>query len=101
MKKILIFSLTLVLTSAAASAQAGPGSRFRKQEIKMGFSQGQFSRPERFELRKDVSRTQIMQRRAHRNGIVTPLERRRIHRSKCDTRRDAFRFKHNSHRRVI
>jgi hypothetical protein len=101
MKKILVFSLILVLISAAASAQAGPGSRFRKQGIQRGFNQGQFTRPEKSELRKDVYRTHIMQRRARRDGIVTPIERRRIHRSKCDTRRDAFRFKHNGRRRVI
>ena len=101
MKKILFFSLLLVLISAAASAQAGSGSRFRKQGIQRGFSQGQLTRPEKFELRKDVSRNLILQRRSHRDGVVTPIERRKIHRSKCDTRRDAFRFKHNSCRRVI
>jgi hypothetical protein len=101
MKKILVFSLLLVLISAAASAQAGSGSRYRKQGIQRGFNQGQLSRPEKLELRKDVYRTQIMQRRARRDGIVTPIERRRIHRSKCDTRRDAFRFRHNGRRRLI
>ena len=101
MKKILVFSLILVLISAAASAQTGPGSRYRKQGIQRGFNQGQFTRPEKFELRKDVYRTQIMQRKARRDGVVTPLERRKIHRSKCDTRRDAFRFKHNARRRLI
>ena len=101
MKKIVVFSLLLVLISAAASAQAGPGSRYRKQGIQGRFNQGQFSRPEKFELRKDVYRSQIMQRKARRDGVVTPMERRRIHRSKCDTRRDAFRFKHNGRRRLI
>jgi hypothetical protein len=101
MKKILVFSLILVLISAAASAQAGPGSRFRKQGMYRGFNQGQLTRPEKFELRKDVYRTQLLQRRARRDGIVTPVERIRIHRSKCDTRRDLFRFKHNGRRRII
>jgi hypothetical protein len=101
MKKILVFSLILILISAAASAQAGPGSRFRKQGTQRGFNQGQLTRPEKFELRKDVFRTRIMQRRARRDGVITPIERRRIHRSKCDTRRDAFRFNHNGRRRVI
>jgi hypothetical protein len=101
MKKIIVFSLLLVLIAAAASAQAGPGSRFRKQGMQRGFNQGQFTRPEKFELRKDVFRNQILKRRALRDGIVTPMERRRIHRSKCDTRRDLFRFKHNGRRRLI
>lgn len=101
MKKILAFSLILVLISAAASAQAGPGILFRKQGTQRGFNQNQLTRPEKMELRKDVYRTQIMQRKARRDGVVTPIERRKIHRSKCDTRRDAFRFKHNGRRRLI
>jgi len=101
MKKILVFSLILVLMSAAASAQEGSGSRFRKQGMQRSFNQGQLTRPEKFELRKDVYRSQIMQRRSRRDGVVTPIERRRIHRSKCDTRRDAFRFRHNGRRRFI
>ncbi|HEY6062369.1 MAG TPA: hypothetical protein VIV35_02100 [Chitinophagaceae bacterium] len=101
MKKILVFSLLLVLISAAASAQAGPGSLFRKQGIQRGFNQGQFSRSERIELRKDIFRDQLLKRRAGRDGIVTPIERRRLHRAKCDTRRDLFRFRHNNFHRVI
>ena len=96
MKKILVFSLILVLISADSSAQTVRGSRFQR-----GFNQGQLSRPERFELRKDIYRTQVLQRRSRRDGIVTPVERSRIQRSKCDTRRDAFRFRHNGRRRVI
>lgn len=101
MKKIFVFSLILVLISAAASAQSGSGSHFRKQGIQRGFNQDQLTRPEKFELRKDVLRTQTIQRRARRDGIVTPFERRRIQWSKCDTRRDALRFKNNGRRRLI
>jgi hypothetical protein len=101
MKKILVLSLILVIISASASAQARPGNRFRKPGVQRGLNHGQLTRPERFELRKDVYRTRILQRRAGRDGIITPVERIRIHRSKCDTRRDAFRFKHNGRRRVI
>jgi hypothetical protein len=101
MKKIIAFSLILVILSAAASAQAGPGSHFRRPGIQRGFYDGRLTRPERFELRKDVYRTQILQRRARRDGIITPVERIRIHRSKCDTRRDQFRFKHNGRHRLI
>ena len=101
MKKILVFSLLLVLISAAASAQAGPESRFRKMRTERGFNEDRLTRSERFELRKDGRRTQLLERRSRRNGFVTPIERIRIHRSKCDTRRDAFRFRHNRRRRII
>ena len=91
MKKIIIFSLILVLTSMAASAQSR-GNGLRK---------GQLTRTEKMELRKDVFRNEVIRKRAHRDGVITPMERRRIHRSRCDTRRDLNRSRHNSRRRVI
>jgi hypothetical protein len=100
MKKILSISLVLILLSAAASAQRS-GDRIRRNYIKQGFSSGQISRPERFELRKDAVRYKAAQHHARRDGVVTPLERRRIHKLRCETRRDAFRFKHNGRRRLI
>ena len=92
MKKILLFSLTLLILSTAVSAQLGRGR---------GLHKNQLTRFEKLELRKDVSRTLIMKKRAGRDGVVTPFERRRIHRSKCDTRRDMFRYRHNGRRRII
>ena len=92
MKKIIAFSFILVLISVAASAQIGRGNGLRK---------GNINRFERIELHKDIARTQILKKRAGRDGVITPIERRMIRRSKCDTRRDLFRFKHNGRRRVI
>lgn len=100
MKKILSISFILILLSAAASAQR-PGNNIRRHYVKQSFNSGQITRGERFELRKDVARLNTIQRHARRDGIVTPLERRRIHKAKCETRRDAFRFKHNGRRRLI
>ncbi len=97
MKKILLFSLILALVSASASAQSVGRSRVRKQ----GIGQGQLTRIEKMELRKDVVRNQVMRKRARRDGIVTPIERRRLHRAQCETRRDLTRFRHNGPRRVI
>jgi hypothetical protein len=101
MKKILVFSLLLVLLSAAASAQTGPEKKFRKMRTERGFNDGRLTRAERFELRKDARRTQILERRARRDGIVTPIEKIRIHRSRSHARREAFRFKHNRRRRIM
>lgn len=101
MKKILALSLILIVLSAAASAQAGPGSPFRKHRMQRGFKNGQITRSERFELRKDAVRYQITKRRATRDGIVTPFERKKLRKAKCEGRRDLFRFKHNGRRRVI
>ena len=100
MKKILSISVILILLPAAASAQR-PGGNIRRHYVKQGFSSGQITRGERFELRKDVMQYKTAQRHARRDGVITPLERRRIHQLKCETRRDAFRFKHNGRRRLI
>jgi hypothetical protein len=101
MKKILVFSLILLFISAASTAQTSQGNRFSNQGMQRGFSQGRLFRSEKTGLRKDIFRNQIMVRRARRDGIVTPLERRRLHRAKCDTHRDAFRSRHNRGRRII
>ncbi len=101
MKKFLIFSLILLLFSVAAPAQRGSGDRFRRHPMTNGFNNGQLSRPERFQLRKDQFRYKIAQRRARRDGNITPFERRRLHRMKRHERIELYRFRHNSRRRVI
>ena len=91
MKKLLCLSLILLLISASVSAQNINGSRIRPR----GINSERISRPERFQLRRDMIRLNMVQRNARRDGIITPVERRRIHRSKCNTRRDAFHFRYN------
>ena len=101
MKKILTLGLALVLISAAASAQRGPGDRIRRHQVTQGFNNGQITRPERFQLRKDAFRYQMLNRKVHRDGVVTPLEHRRLHQVRRHERHDMFRFRHNGRRRVI
>ena len=101
MKKILSLGLILVLLSAAASAQVRPRDRFRGYRIQRNFNSGLLTRPERFELRKDAFRYQMLERKTRRDGIVTPFERRRLHRARRNTRVDLFRFRHNGRRRII
>ena len=101
MKKFFVLSAILILLSVAASAQRGPGERFRRHPIANGFNSRQLTRPERFELRKDHFRYNLMQRKAHRDGIVTPFERRRLYMIRQHNRRDLFRFRHNRFRRII
>jgi hypothetical protein len=100
MKKLVTLSLLVLLMSTAVSAQIR-SDRFRRQRITHGFSNGQITRPERLELRKDQFRYRIAERKAHRDGRVTPLERRRLQAIKRDNRRELFRFKHNNRRRII
>lgn len=100
MKKILTLSFILVLISAAASAQYN-NNRIRKHRVNQGISNNHITRPERHQLRKDVVRYKSAQRIARRDGVVSPLEKRRLNRLKTDTRRDAFRFRHHGRNRLI
>lgn len=86
MKKILSILVVLALVSVSASAQ---------------FHDNRITRHERMELRRDIGRERYVTREARRDGVVGPVERRRIHRAKCATRRDAFRFRHNGRNRII
>jgi hypothetical protein len=92
MKKILLFSFILVLTSIAASAQLGRGN---------GLGKGQLTRTEKIELRQDGFRNQGIRKRARRDGVVTPMERRKIRRAKCEARRERVRSRHNRRRKII
>lgn len=96
MKKILALGLILVIFSAAASAQRPRGTFYNIRP-----NNNQLSWGEKRELRKDAMRYHIIKRRATRDGVVTPFERKKLRRAKCEGRRDAFRFKHNGRRRLI
>jgi len=97
MKKITALSLLLILFSVAASAQRGIGIRNHPQR----FNNGQITRFEKIQLKRDLVRSNMVQQNVRRDGVVTPLEKRRVHKAKCKTRRDAFRFRHNGRNRVI
>lgn len=99
MKKILVFSLLLVFISASASAQIRPRGRGTVSNFKPQNNQITWS--EKKDIRKDAVRYQLMKRKASRDGVVTPFERRKLRKAKCETRRDLVRFKHNGRRRVI
>ena len=97
MKKIFGLSLVLMILSVAASAQ----NVVRKQRAGRNCTRTQITVGERMELRKDALRYKMLQRRSQRDGVVTPIERRRLQRAKVEARRDLYRFKHNPRRRLI
>jgi hypothetical protein len=97
MKKLFYLSLILLLISASVSAQRINRSGVRQR----GINSERINRPESFQLRRDMIRFNMVQRNARRDGIVTPLERIRVHKAKCKTRRDVIRFRHNGRRRLI
>jgi hypothetical protein len=100
MKKILVLSLLVMLVSTTVSAQT-QSDRLRRHRIYKGFSNGQITRPERFDLRKDQFRYRLQQRRVHRDGVVTPFERKRLNKTKRHNRLELFRYRHNNRSRII
>lgn len=100
MKKLFTLGLFLLLFAAIASAQ-GPRERINKMRVREGIRSGELTRPELRELRKNQVRYNRAQHRAHRDGMVTPLERRRLQKMRVENNRDLFRYKHNRLRRVI
>ena len=101
MKKITTISLILILFTVTASAQIGSRNGIRKHRGVCGSGNNQITRPEKVQLRNDVIRLNMVQRNAKRDGVITPLEKVRIHIAKSKTRRDAFRFRHNGRSRVV
>lgn len=100
MKKIFVLGVVLTLLTVSVSAQR-TGDRTQRQRIERGFNNGQLTRPEKFRLHNDRSRTRVERSRALRNGRVNPSERRRLYKMRNHNRRETFRLKHNSRRRVI
>lgn len=90
MKKILSLSLILVLLAAAAMAQDGSRDFMRKQNPINGFQDGQLTRTEKTEWK--YNRADQYDRR---DRIITPRERRRLHRIECRARRNAIRHRHH------
>lgn len=101
MKKILFLGLILILFAAAASAQVTDRNRYRHQREIQSRHRGELNRPELRRLHQDRVRYKIARRKAHRDGIVTPFERRRLHNIRKHNRHELYRFRHNNYRRVI
>ena len=95
MKKILTIGLILFLVAGNASAQD-----FR-HNYRGRFRDSRLTAPELRELHRDRLRYNMARRRAVQDGMVTPMERLRLHKMKAQNRREAFRFRHNRSRRLI
>jgi len=99
MKKIFFLGLILALLSTVASAQGREA--IRKERIAHGIRNKQLTRAEVLELRRVHTRRHIAQRRAYRDGRITPAERQRLTRLHKRENRRIFIAKHNARRRLI
>ena len=98
MKRIFALSMLMLVLVAAASAQ-GPGDKFRRHSVRHGVRGGELTRVEALQLRKNNMRVNGLERRAHRDGRITPYERKKIYHAKKHNRRETFRYKHNRRHR--
>lgn len=96
MKKIIGLGLVLMILSVAASAQ-----RVGSPRVRVSVSTNELTRAEKLQIRKDAIRYKRLQRKCRRDGVVTPIEQKRIRKAKGEVRRDVIRFKHNNRRRLI
>lgn len=100
MKKIFFLGIIFALFAATASAQKG-NDVIQRHPIQRGFETGQLTRGEKFRLQKNQFRYPHEKRRVARDGRITPMEKRRLHKMRVHDRRETFRFKHNPRRRLI
>lgn len=94
MKKIIALVFCLVITASAALAQRGINNQ-QWRPVR------DITAYERFQLRRDVIRLHLTRRMAEKDGYVTPMEEKRIHKMKRKARRDALRYRMNNKRRRI
>lgn len=97
--KIIALGITLGIMSLAASAQAPGPQRAKRHLVAQGVRSGQLTRLEVHQLARQEHRIHIARRRAHRDGVITPMERSRIHHMQQLQRRSYFVKKHNTRRR--
>lgn len=94
MKRIFALSMLMLTLVVAASAQ-GPGDKYRRHSVRHGVRSGELTRFESMQLRQNHMRINSMERRAHRDGVVTRYERKKIAKAKAHNRHETYRFKHN------
>lgn len=94
MKRIFALSMLMLTLIVTASAQ-GSCDKYRRHSVRQGVRSGELTRFESMQLRKNHMRINSMERSAHRDGVVTPYERKKIYKAKAQNRKETYRFKHN------
>ncbi len=82
-------------TASAQTARANWREARQEQRIRVASMRGQLSRSEYQQLQIGQERIDRMQRRAERDGVVTPFESRRIEEAQRFENQRIQRFTHN------
>ncbi len=107
MKKIVLLGLTLAIFTITVSAQSGRDGfnrdrdGIRKERVDRKFRSGQLTRGEKFKLHKNDREYGRAKRHALRDGKLTRYEKRKLSKMRKTDRRQSYRFKHNSRKRII
>ena len=94
MKRTIVVSLLFLLIASASMAQRGGFNR-QVRPVR------DITAYDRLQLRRDALRFRIAGKLAESDGIVSPMERRRLHKIRRRTRRDTFRYRMSKRRRII
>jgi len=95
MKKLFALSLILFLISLAASAQLRNTDLFRRNLLLQRYRSSLLISPEQFRLRTDNLRLQIARERILSDGVITPLEKRKLKKINRYQRRMLFIKRHH------
>jgi hypothetical protein len=82
MKTVILASLLLAVTSASSFAGTpliNARQNIQQHRILKGVLQGDLTFPEAQQLRNGQARVQNLENKAKADGVVTPIERARIH----------------------
>ena len=98
MKTVIVASLVLAVTSASSFAGTpliNARQNAQQHRIFKGVQQGDLNFTETQKLLKGQARVQNLENKAKANGVVTPLERARIHAAQNIQSARIFLKKHN------
>jgi hypothetical protein len=93
---VALVALVVVTLALPSRAQAGDREHVQEQRIADGVAAGEVTAREGRHLEAQQKRIDKRQRRAKRNGVVSPAEQRRLDRAQDRAGRDIHRATHNA-----
>ena len=95
MKKLFVLGLLFTLFTISAEAQIRPYAR-RNVPVRSTITVR-----EGLDIRRDHQRYKMARFRAQRDGVITPVEKRKLRKMKRQERRQFFYYRHNGNRRIL
>ena len=96
MKKIFFLGLILTLFAAAATAQQTRGNRLQHQSEFRSLQRTELNHQQQRRLHRNEARYELARKKAYRDGMITPSERRQLRRLKEYQRHEFHRLRQKS-----